>query len=386
ARRLDAQFGVHSRFARLLSPDDREGFLGRMRETIERDVERQRTALLEEFRVEKEGSALQRLLNHVAQKNGELREDLAGEVEKLSAEFDFKNEASAISAMKRTLDATQEAIAKDLSLDAENSALARLQKTLFEQLEQQRRSSTDFQQEIREAVAKLQTAKQERERSTTHGLDFEDAVADAIDAIASPAGAAVDRVGETTGLVKNRKVGDVVVTLGADHAAAGAKVVFEAKAEAGKRLADMLSELDLARRNRDADVGVFVYSSRHAAEGAEPFARHGQDLVVHWDHEDADTDWRLHAAVSVATALCTRRAAEAARVTVDFAATDKAVNAIVKQAERLDEINTWGGNIKRDSDKILDRVRIAREDLTRQLAVLQDQVAEMKESFAGSQT
>jgi hypothetical protein len=40
-------------------------------------------------------------------------------------------------------------------------------------------------------------------------------------------------VGATTGLIKNNKVGDLVVELGADCVAAGEKFVVEAKEDAG---------------------------------------------------------------------------------------------------------------------------------------------------------
>lgn len=386
ARRLDAQFGEHSRFARLLSPDDRDGFLGKMRETIERDVERQRLALLEEFRVDKDGSALQRLLNHVAHKNGQLRDDLRGEVEKLSAEFDFKNESSAISAMKRTLDRTQEAIAKDLSLDGEASALGRLKKELFEQLDRQGKSSLEFQQEIREAVAKLQTAKKERERSTTHGLDFEERLTELFTEIGRGSGHVVSAVGQETGLISRRYVGDVVVELGADHVAAGAKVVVEAKAEGNYTTAKMLAELDMAKKNRGAEVGLFVYAARHADEGADPLARHGDDLVVVWDPEDAETDWRVRLAFSVATAMCTRRAAEKAGQAFEFEAVEKAIRAVEKRIEMLAKIEKPAETIRKSSETILEEVGRTRKDLNLQVRRLDEQVAEMKESFTDSQT
>ena len=87
------------------------------------------------------------------------------------------------------------------------------------------------------------------------------------------------RTGNTTGLIKHCKVGDVVVDLGPDSAAPGARAVAEAKEKAGYSLANALEELDQARKNRGASVGLFVFSKRTAPEGLQPIHRYGSDVV-----------------------------------------------------------------------------------------------------------
>ena len=67
-----------------------------------------------------------------------------------------------------------------------------------------------------------------------------------------------------------------------------------------------LAELDEARKNRDASVGVFVMAKSHAPDGFPSFARYGTNVLVTWDEDDAATDPYLRAAVFLGIALVSR--------------------------------------------------------------------------------
>ena len=97
-------------------------------------------------------------------------------------------------------------------------------------------------------------------------LDFVHERAQTADDIAS-------RTGNTTGVIRNSKKGDIVVELGPEHPAAGARVVIEAKQNASYTVQSARSELEEARKNREAGVGVFIFSRRTVPEGAEPLVR-----------------------------------------------------------------------------------------------------------------
>ena len=117
-------------------------------------------------------------------------------------------------------------------------------------------------------------------------MEFQDAVCEFLAREAQHAGDIAIPTAHTTGLIKNCKVGDCVVELGPDSAAPGAKIVVEAKEEAGYSLARAREEIETARKNRDADWGLFVFSKKTAPSGLEPFQRYGNDFVVIWDAED----------------------------------------------------------------------------------------------------
>src|SRR5687767_11771952 len=59
--------------------------------------------------------------------------------------------------------------------------------------------------------------------------------------------------------------------------AANSRIVVEAKQDASYGLAHALSENEQARKNRQAEVGVFVFSKRTANAQIVPFGRYGND-------------------------------------------------------------------------------------------------------------
>ena len=73
----------------------------------------------------------------------------------------------------------------------------------------------------------------------------------------------------TIGAIKHCKKGDLVVELGDDCVAAGARFVIGAKEDKSYTLPIARAELETAKKNRDAGVGVFVFSQKTAPTEAE---------------------------------------------------------------------------------------------------------------------
>ena len=92
-------------------------------------------------------------------------------------------------------------VAGEFSLDKEDSALARMRRELLDVLERERRSNAEFQREITSALAAMTARRQEAEKSTQHGLVFEDAVL-ALLINRRADGESVERTGNTTGLIR----------------------------------------------------------------------------------------------------------------------------------------------------------------------------------------
>jgi gas vesicle protein len=405
---LLAHLGTDSPLMRLLSPDQSQGLLAALRKTLEEQLLAQREHVLQQFSLDNRESALSRFIAELTERHGELSQGLQERLDEvvrqfslddedsalsrlvrnvdraqrtITAEFSLDEEHSALSRLKRLLESTQQTINSHLSLDDEGSALARLKRELLTLLKQHGEESRKFQEEVKATVEALAARRAEADRSTLHGLQFEEAVYQQVQHEAQRLGDMVYHVGQSTGMIKHCKKGDVLLELGAEAAAAGARIVLEAKAVAGYTLQEARDEIDEARRNRGAQVGVFVFSRKTAPPGMEPLVRHGDDVFVAWDPEDPQSDLLLRGALSVARALCVRQTQDREAQAADFEALDTAILAVARQAELLDEVRRSAETIQSGSKKILERVRKVREQLESQVEVLQECVANLRDAL-----
>jgi hypothetical protein len=356
ARSLAAHLGDGSPIFRLLSPTDANGLRAQLAKSIEEALAEQRRLILREFSLDQKDSALSRLV----------------------AEFSLDDDRSAMSRMSKQLTATSQQIGKDLSLDDESSALARLKRELTSTIDQLARGNIEFQGDVREALARLDTRRKEEARTPTHGVAFEERLGALLSAEAQRLGDVHEPTGETTGVIKQCKKGDFVVELGSDSVAAHARIVWEAKEKQAYSLRAALDEIAEARRNRSAQVGVFVFSRAAAPEGLESLARHGNDLVVVWDTEDSASDLVVKAAYSLARALAVRekrsdKAAQAAVIEIERSARN-----VERQVGYLDDVRKWAETVKGHGEKIIDRSTRMAEELRRDVERLDSQVAAMR--------
>jgi len=386
SKTLAMHVGKESSLFRLLSPTESEGLLAALRTSVNEELASQRTQVLNEFSLDNKEGALARLVLQLTDSNGQLTKNLQGKIDGMLQQFSFDDEKSALSRMKQTIDTTKEAISKHLTLDDENSALFRLRRELLELLEKHTTASQTLQEKVLGALEAMKARREEAAVSTRHGVDFESQVFEVVQTEAQRLRDVATSVGNSTGEVRNCKKGDAVVELGPESPAPGARIVVEAKEDASYDLRAALSEIEEARLNRKADVGLFVFSRKTAPKGLEPLARYGDHVVVIWDSEDNQTDLYLTLGVSVARAICTRKATERSTLTVDFTSIDAALLEISKQVEALDEIRTWSDTIARNSEKITERVRISREKIRKQGDHLSEMVDGLKGVLAKSGT
>lgn len=408
ARTLLTHVGRESPLMKLLDPQQSEGLLSALRQAVEGQLSKQSEHVLREFSLDNQQGALSRLVRELTTKHGDLNKDLRAKIDEvvkefsldeensalsrlvgnvdraqrtISSEFSLDNEQSAFSRLNRMLEATQGAIDKNLTLDDDGSPLARLKKELLELFGQAEKKNQLFQQDVRVALAEMTAKKEESQRSTRHGEVFEEAVYAFVFREAEKTGDIATATGATTGRIKNCKKGDCVIQLGPDCAAAGERIVVEAKQHGGYNLSAARSELEEARKNRDASLGLFVFSKRLAPEGVEPFARYGNDIVCIWDADDQTSDIWLKAALVTARALSVRSSKTADSQQVDFDAIDRAVLDIEKRAANLGEIRTTAETIKRGSEKILKRVDVDEKALEKNLALLKEQLDEARDAL-----
>jgi hypothetical protein len=360
ARSLVSHLGEGSPLFKLLSPTDSAGLRAQLSSTLEEALADQRKVILREFSLDQKDSALSRLV----------------------AEFSLDGEGSSMSRLAKMLATTSEQIGKNLTLDDEGSALARLKRELENMVGRLARDNAEFHLQMREAMARVDTRRKEDARSPRHGIEFEERLGALLADEAQRLGDLYEATGDTTGNIKNCKVGDHVIELGAESAAAHARIVWEAKDKQGSSLRAAIDEIDEARRNRHAQVGVFVFSSKTAPDGLESLHRHGSDIMVVWNPDDATSEVVVRAAYSLARCLAVRERRTDRESLAAILEIDRAARAIEKQVGYLEEVRKWAETVKGHGEKIADRSARMVEDLRRDVERLDVQIAAMRTAEA----
>ena len=373
AKTLAAHVGEQSVLMKILRPGETEGILNSLSVAMKTALEAQRNAIVSEFSLDNGSGALARLVKELTDRHGELATGLKESVDEVIGEFSLDRPDSALSRLVSQVESAQRKISSEFSLDEQGSALARMKKELEQLIEKNHKDNDEFRAHVRESLAALRARREESLKSTRHGLEFEQAVCDFVTASAHAAGDVVEHVGATAGLIKNCKTGDAVVTLGPEHAAAGSRIVIEAKQQASYTLAAALAEIEAARKNRKAGVGVFVFSKRTLACEVAPLARFGNDIVVVWDCEDAASDVVLSAALSLARALCTRAHADRKALDIDLDRMQKAMLEVEKQVQGMDEIRKCAQTIRNSAERIEERARLVSENIVRATRTLNEE-------------
>ncbi|MEN1678366.1 MAG: hypothetical protein AAGJ46_02155 [Planctomycetota bacterium] len=378
AETLGRHVGGESPLMKLLDPEQARGVVASLKRVVDEQLRDQRERVLKEFSLDNRDGALRRLVNELTEKHGEVRDDLEKKIDEVRDDFSLDKEDSALSRLVRNVDRAQRTISEEFSLDSETSGLSRLKKQLMETLESHIKDNHDFQRVVTESLAKLEQKRKSDAASPEHGNVFEEAVHQFIQHEAAGRGDLAEATGATTGVIAKCKVGDTVLSLGPDTPAAGARIVLEAKAAAGYTVGKALAELETARKNRRADLGVFVFAAGSEPTGQRPLARYRNDLVVIWNPHDPATDAYLLAAIEIARALAIEFHRGDDAQEVDVEGIEKAVNSIEKAAGNYEEIRKPAETIKSSSEKILNRVRIDQAALERQVSLLREKLKALK--------
>ncbi len=377
-RMLGTHVGSGSPLMRALDTESNDGFAAKLTQGVELVCKEQNDAILKEFSRDNNEGALSRFLEDLTKNNGDLTEALRERIEQVAAEFSLDKDDSALSMFLKRVEKAQSKVSSELSLDNKDSALTRMRDELLKTFEEQDKKNQEHQQTVISMLSEMKGEKQEAERSTRHGLTFEDAVWDFIEANAREVGDIPERTGNSTGISGKSKKGDAVIELGRDAVAAGAKIVFEAKANSSYTLKDALQEIEDARKNRGASVGVFVFASDSAPIGLERVKRYGDDIVLVWDANESNDDVVFDAGVSIARALCTRTAQSSASIEEHFNSIERAIRAVEQQVRKVDEIKVWATTIKTNAEHIVKNVDKVGGDLRGQITILDESVAGLR--------
>ena len=198
----------------------------------------------------------------------------------------------------------------------------------------------------------------ERSRSSAKGADFETLIGELLGDLVRGSGDVVDRTGDEAGDVARSKKGDFLLTMDPSITrGAELRIVVECKDRAisGKAMRDELTE---ARRNRDAAVGLVIFTPAHAPAGIAPFDVRRGDIYCVIDPASPDRAV-LDAAIRLARLHALATLDEHA-VEMDARAIGAALTAIRGQLDAIRALKmqlTSIGNVSREVSTGLDRLR-----------------------------
>lgn len=401
---LEKHIGPNSPLLQVLSPDQRKGILAALKESLDQVLVDHSKSIAGQFSLDDKESALSRLLGEITEKNGVLRQDLVVDLDKIRKEFSLDNEngalsrlvtrveganrtilnefsadneLSALNKMAKLLDATNKSIDASLSLDQEQSALSRLRREIVTVINGMAKTNAEFQEQVRVSLESLKARRKEAARSTTHGLDFQDVVGSFIEQQAQRLGDLFEPTNDSAGRIARCKVGDFVVTLGPESAAPESRIVFEAKEDCSYSKKDALLELQKARENREAQVGVFVFSRESAPEGLDSLTRWDKDLIVIWDAHDPNTDVVLKTCISVARMIAVQNKKVSERTATDIAEMKALTDALCRDVSVLDEIVKSATAAQNHCEKIVSRAGGLKKRIDTNLTELQGHLASL---------
>jgi hypothetical protein len=198
----------------------------------------------------------------------------------------------------------------------------------------------------------------ERARSSAKGADFEGVVGDLLGEALRGSDHVLERAADDAGDVLRSRKGDFVVTLDPETARGSTlRVVVECKDRrvSGRAMREELAE---ARRNRDACVGLVVFSSTHAPAGLAPFDIRLGDVYCVVDPAAPDRSV-IDAALRLARLLAIA-SVRGERAEIDAAAVREALERIRAQLDSLRALKvqlTTIGSAAREVTNGLDRLR-----------------------------
>jgi hypothetical protein len=267
----------------------------------------------------------------------------------------------------------REDLRRQLTADSADNPIVAIQRatlqamrTTADQQAAQLRAMTERLEAMRLEVADLKAERQrleevaaEAERGTAKGRTYEEAVWEAIDAIAAGQGDDCDAVGDVRG-VGGRK-GDIVVAIDACAGPARGRIVFEAKhARLSKKQA--LAELDEAMATRDADYAVLVVPSadRLPARTHDLREVNGNKLFVVFEPEGDPVGLELAYKLARARVLMARGDAagvDAAAVRAEVERALGAMEDVRRVKSQLTQATTYIGEATKIVDALAANVR-----------------------------
>lgn len=366
AQVLTRELGENSPFLKKLSATHSEGFLFQLEGKLREVFADNQTEIAKALDPVAEDGAVARFLRALRQELEKAENDRAKQLALATKALDANDETSLLSRLMRETSAAKNAFVAAMNPELPSSPMAVLKKTLSDLLEHHVKTQeesmalfqerqTKFQQEVRESIVRLEERRRGAAVTTVGGFSFEDAVTQFAAGAVTGAPIEVEATANTVGLKPGCKKGDAVLRFGVGSPYAGASIVIEAKRDKSYGPRKALEELELARGNRGATVGVFVLARSHVPIGFPGFAQFGSDILVTWDENDGESHAYFHAAILLGLALAARQ--RRPQDSGDIEALADVEHRIQKEVERLDKMRKLVESIRDDADKLSEEIR-----------------------------
>lgn len=311
-----------------------------------------------------DGGKLQRLI-----------QDHVGVTSPFAKSLDPTNKESVLSKLENLVqthlqEKTRE-IVNQFSLDIDNSALSRLQKSLYDKLGEIQQANAAYFANLKESLGIKAGKEEEAEIGTEKGREFEADLYVPVAEMARNMGDLSENVGAIVGKLARAKVGDYVITLGNTSGAPNQKIVMEVKKEQGYRLKDAIEELKAAKENREASAGIFIFAKGYEPAEVGDFYKLGNDFYITVDEDKlakkeplvfVDAAYKILRTILVAS----KRLEDKKEIDVDRMKRD--LQEIIALTIKLSDIHTKASTIKNNSEKILETADSFKRELDTKLS------------------
>jgi hypothetical protein len=370
AETLAKQVGEQSILFKKLSPTDGDGIIKALEKRIEEVLAANHRNLQQALDPLAADGAVARFLKQLSNDLASSNKTHAEQLSVALAALDANDENSLLRKLVRATGDARESLLRAMNPADPSSPVAAIRTAIAEGLakqsidqeaflRQQRERQEQLEKEMREALARLETRRDDDDHSPRGGQDFERAVAEFIGCVVRGAPITVEETGNTVGTRRGCKVGDFVLRYTNEHVFAGAAVAVEAKHDASYTEQNALDELDVARANRCAQVGLFIMAASHAPASFPRLKRCGQNVLVRWDENDSRTDPWLEAALTISLFLVSR--SKSIGNEGDIAAMRDIEERIQAELKRIEKMDDCTHGIRRNCDNLEEELGKARK-------------------------
>jgi hypothetical protein len=281
--------------------------------------------------------------------------------------LDPKNKEGILSLIEKTVrdqvDKKLDELLGELSLDEKDSAMYRIHEMLAGKLG-----------EIKEAIGIQKGEQKEAQRGHVKGFSFQEDLYDHLAEWGRELGDETEFVANTPN--RGSKDGDHVITLGETSGAPGLRLVVEVKDQPLK-CRKAVEELQDAKANRRASIGIFVY-----AKGCEPpevgdFKKIGDDFFCTVNKDALQSGGSLlffESAYKIARAVGILQARRETAGKLDVEKIQAHIEAMVKGVQRLAELAKKARSVKKHGDDMENELTALQNDLARELQEIMQQL------------
>lgn len=288
-----------------------------------------------------------------------LIQDYVGPSSEFAKMIDPSNKTSVLSKLetivKTYLEEEIGKLAKQFSLDDTNSGMSRIKAALSTEILRVEKSNQEFFLELRGALGKEAGKREEAEKGTEKGREFEVALYQQLAEIVRSLDDSSENVRGTVGYVPRCKTGDYIITLSETSGAPGTRIVFEAKKEAGYKLRDALEEIKAAKSNREASIGIMVFARGYEPPEIGDFKRVGEDFFCTVDENNIALGEQLiflEASYKIARSMIVSSFRKEVRSEIDLVKVRHEIDGLIEEISHLSEVVKKAKTIKSHGEYI----------------------------------